>query len=624
MSVELIEGAGAPTRPASRFRLAMRRFRRDPLGMAGLVVLVLVVLVAALGPTLWPYGYSEITDEVSAPPSAAHPLGTDTLGRDMLALVMRGLQQSLLIAASVAVISSVIGTVLGVVSGFLGRVVDGAIMRVVDLVLTVPTIAVAAFLGSRFADSDVSWLGIALVLGGLLWTSVARIVRGVVLRLRTLPYIDASQVMGASRFRIMLRHLVPNVSDHITVATTLLVGVAILAESGLSFLGFGVQAPDTSLGLLIATAQNSVLTRPWLFYFPGALIIVIVLAVNYLGEGIRNAFNPRSTTTNPLVGGRRRRSAPRPARAGASERVRASTDGASADGVSSRERDPDRDAAGPARDGGGPDDPLVRIRDLTITFPRSPAPVVDGVSLDIARGEVLALVGESGSGKSLTSLALAGLLPIGAAQRGEVRFDGLDVTARSFAEWRRLRGLRIATILQDPSTSLNPVLTIGAQFSESFALTGRVRRDEARARATELLRLVAIRDPETRLGQYPHQMSGGMRQRIVIAMAMIHDPDLIIADEPTTALDVTVQSQVLDALRVARERTGAAMLFISHDLALVAGIADRVAVMKEGRIVEQSDVFDVFARPRHDYTRRLLELAPVLPPLLEEGARHDG
>ncbi|HUH76880.1 MAG TPA: ABC transporter ATP-binding protein, partial [Devosia sp.] len=197
-------------------------------------------------------------------------------------------------------------------------------------------------------------------------------------------------------------------------------------------------------------------------------------------------------------------------------------------------------------------------------------------------------------------------------QSGRVCFDGKDVGNLSFDQWRKLRGLRIATILQDPSTSLNPVLTIGVQFEESLQLAGPITREEARRRAVELMSLMAIRDPQSRLDQYPHHMSGGIRQRIVIAMAMIHNPDLIIADEPTTALDVTVQAQVLDALRIARERTNAAMLFITHDLALVAGIADRVAVMRAGRIVEQGDVFSIFARPQDPYTMRLLSLAPRL------------
>ena len=561
-------------RSVSRFQLALRRFRANPMAILGLVILTALVLVAVFGPLVWHYGYTEITPELSSPPTWQHPLGTDTLGRDMLALVMRGMQQSLLIAGTVALIACALGTLLGVISGYFGGLVDATIMRIVDLVLTIPTIALAAFLGNSMSKSGVSWLGLSLVLGALFWTSVARLVRGVSLSLRDLPFIKAAKVMGAGNARIMFRHLVPNVADHIIVSTALLVGVAILSETGLSFLGFGVRPPDTSLGLLISNAQSAVLTRPWMFYAPGLLIILIVLSINYVGEGLRDAFNPKASPTNPLVTSRILR------------RTKATKAPAS--------------------------DALVSIDDLTVVFPGADKPAVSGINLSVAKGEVLALVGESGSGKSLTSLAIAGLLPIGAVQTGQVNFDSKDIGRLDFRQWRAYRGRRIATILQDPSTSLNPVLTIGAQFEESFRIAGPITHAEARRRAVELMELMAIRNPEARLDQYPHQMSGGIRQRIVIAMAMIHNPDLIIADEPTTALDVTVQAQVLDALRVARERTNAAMLFITHDLALVAGIADRVAVMRNGEIVEQQDVFSLFANPRDPYTIRLLSLAPRL------------
>jgi peptide/nickel transport system permease protein len=555
--------------------MALHRFRANPMAMIGLAILLALVAVAIFGPMLWMYGYADITPDLSQPPSWAHPLGTDTLGRDMLAMAMRGMQQSLLIAGTVALLASLIGTVLGVISGYLGGIVDASIMRLVDLVLTIPTIALAAFLGNAMSSSGVSWLGLSLVLGALFWTSVARLVRGVSLSLREMSYIKAAKVMGAGPVRIMARHMIPNVSDHIIVSTALLVGVAILSETGLSFLGFGVRPPDTSLGLLISNAQTAVLTRPWLFYAPGILIILIVLSINYVGEGLRDAFNPKAAPTNPLVAHRTRlRHAAQP--------------------VASRP------------------DCVVELAGFRVTFPNSDRPAVDGIDLHIGRGEVLALVGESGSGKSLTSLAIAGLLPVGAQADGTVLIDGQDVTGLSFAQWRQYRGRRIATILQDPSTSLNPVLTIGAQFHETLAVAGPISRAESRRRATELMSLMAIRDPDTRLDQYPHQMSGGIRQRVVIAMAMIHMPELIIADEPTTALDVTVQAQVLESLRIAREKTGAAMLFITHDLALVAGVANRVAVMREGRIVEQKPVQELFAAPEHAYTRHLLSLAPRL------------
>ncbi|RGC65694.1 Oligopeptide transport ATP-binding protein OppD [Micromonospora sp. MW-13] len=562
---------------AGKLAVTFGRFVRHKVGMSALCVLFVVILTAIFLPMLWPYDHAEITPDLSQSPSLAHPMGTDTLGRDLLALVLRGMQQSLLIAFSVTIIASLIGVVLGVVAGYFGSLVDATVMRAVDLVLTLPTLALAAFLGSLVAGRGVSWLGLAMVLGSLMWTSVARLVRGVVLSLRELAFVDAARVMGASSTRIMFRHLVPNVSDHIVVAGTLMFGVAILAESSLSFLGFGVQPPDTSLGLLVANAQSAVLTRPWLFYFPGLLIITIVLSVNYVGEGLREAFNPKSAPDNPLTTPRR---TARSRRTGTREKQ--------------------AQASQPAA--------LLTVRDLSVRF--GPQTAVKPINLEIKPGEVLALVGESGSGKSLTGLSVVGLLPTNAVGTGSVVFAGNELTDLSFEQWREYRGRRIAMILQDPSTTLNPVLTIATQFADSMRLTSAVNRTEARRRAAELMESVAIKDAQARLDQYPHQLSGGMRQRIAIALAMVHDPDLIIADEPTTALDVTVQAQVMATLAMARERTGAAMLFITHDLALVAGIADRVAVMYQGDIVEEQDVFSLFDNPRSEYTRKLLSLAP--------------
>ncbi|GAA4921568.1 peptide/nickel transport system ATP-binding protein/peptide/nickel transport system permease protein [Stackebrandtia albiflava] len=554
-----------------RGRVILRRFRRHKLGVAGLAVLVLLALVAVVVPLVWPYGHGEITPDLSQPPSAAHPMGTDTLGRDLFAQTLRGLQQSLLIATTVTVVACLIGVTLGVIAGYFGRFVDAAVMRLVDLTLTLPTIAIAAFLGSVVPTGGVNWLALSLVLGVLMWTPVSRLVRGIVLSLRSLPFVDAARVMGAGNLQIMTRHLIPNVADHIIVAATLLFGTAILAESGLSFLGFGVQPPDTSLGLLVSNAQSAVLTRPWLFYFPGLLIVVIVLAVNYAGEGLRDAANPKAALANPLRTARRRRDADTP---------------------------PDDTPRG-----------VLDVRGLTVDF--GDQRVVKGVDLHIDDGEVLALVGESGSGKSVTALSVVGLLPPDAVGGGSVRFDGRELTGLNFSQWREYRGRRIAVILQDPSTTLNPVLTIATQFKDSMRLAGPLPADH-RDRIVALLDGVAIKDPARLLDSYPHQLSGGMRQRIAIALAMVHDPDLIIADEPTTALDVTVQAQVMSTLALARERTGAAMLFITHDLSLVAGIADQVAVMRAGEVVEHADVDTVFYRPRHEYTRSLLALAPSL------------
>lgn len=588
MATDLLPPESRPTPSATRWAVGLRRFRRNRLGLAALGVLLALVLVAVLGPQLWHYSHRDITSALSSPPSAAHPMGTDSLGRDLLAMVMRGLQLSLLIATSVTIVATLIGVGLGVLAGFFAGVVDGAIMRLVDLVLTLPSLALAAFLGAMVAGRGVSWAGLALVLAAILWTQVCRLVRGVALGLREMPYVDAARVMGARPTWIMSRHLAPNIADQITVAATLMFGHAILAESGLSFLGFGVQPPDTSLGLLVAQAQGAVLTRPWLFFFPGILVVLLVLSVNYVGEALRESFDPRAEASDPL---RSRRHGTAVATHG--------TDEDSAPSVPAI-LDPDSGI-----------ETVAAVSDWTVQFDHGTA--VDRVDLAVGRGEVLALVGESGSGKSITAMSLVGLLPNTARSSGQVSFEGQRVESWTYNQWRGVRGHRIATILQDPSTSLNPVLTIGDHFQDSIRSGDpRVSRRECRERAIELMASVAIPAPQMRVNQYPHQLSGGLRQRISIALALVHDPTLIIADEPTTALDVTVQAQVMGTLKLALQRTGASMVFITHDLALVAGVADRVAVMQAGRIVETAGVLDIFDAPRHPYTQRLLSLSPRL------------
>ncbi len=255
--------------------------------------------------------------------------------------------------------------------------------------------------------------------------------------------------------------------------------------------------------------------------------------------------------------------------------------------------------------------PLLQVRDLHIRFGSQPA--VDGISFEIAAGETLGLVGESGSGKSATSLALLRLLPPSAEVSGSIRFDGQELLTMPAAAMRRLRGSGLAMIFQEPMTALNPAMAVGRQIGEALRVhTPGLRRREERRRVVGALAEVALPAPETRLDDFPHQFSGGQRQRILIAMALIHRPRLLIADEPTTALDVTVQAQILDLLRDLRDRHHLAMLFISHDLAVVAAVADRVAVMQRGRIVEQAPAAELFRSPQHPYTRALLASVPTL------------
>ncbi|MDT5038674.1 MAG: glutathione transport system permease protein [Micromonosporaceae bacterium] len=276
----------------SQLQQSARRFMRHRLAVVSLVIFVLIVLLAFVGPLVWKYKFTDITPDNSQPPSLKHPFGTDGLGHDAFAQVLRGLQQSVKVALAIALVASIAGVLWGGISGYYRGFVDSALMRVADLFLTIPAIALAAALGNT---SGGTWLSIALILGGLSAPYVARVIRGVVLSLREQEFIEAARALGASDSRIILRHLIPNAFAVIIVNATLLIAGGILAETALSYIGFGVRAPDTSLGLLITDAQSAVTTRPWLFYFPGLFIILIALTINFVGDGLRDALDPRQT-----------------------------------------------------------------------------------------------------------------------------------------------------------------------------------------------------------------------------------------------------------------------------------------------------------------------------------------
>ncbi|HET6293197.1 MAG TPA: ABC transporter ATP-binding protein [Kribbella sp.] len=257
--------------------------------------------------------------------------------------------------------------------------------------------------------------------------------------------------------------------------------------------------------------------------------------------------------------------------------------------------------------------PVLRVRELSVTFRTEDGPLsaVDHVDLEVTDQEVLAIVGESGCGKSVTAMSLAGLLPRTATVEGSVELDGVELIGADKRTLRSIRGREIAYIFQEPMTSLNPVFTVGTQIGEVLRIHNGMSRSAARKRAVELLKVVGIPSAERRVDDYPHQLSGGMRQRVMIAMAVACDPKVLIADEPTTALDVTIQAGILDVLRGLRERLGTSIVLITHDLGVVADLADRVAVMYAGRVVETAEVHDLFAQPQHPYTAGLLGASPA-------------
>jgi ABC-type dipeptide/oligopeptide/nickel transport system permease subunit len=274
----------------SQAQLVLRRFRQHRLAVASLGVLLVLVLLAFAGGWLWKYSVADLTPDESVPPSWEHPFGTDAAGHDTFAQVLRGTQISIKISVLVAVFATVVGTIWGITAGYYRGRLDTVMMRIADLILTLPLLVVAAVLGHNAGGS---WWLIAMVIGGLYWAYVARVARGVVLSLREKEFVEAARAIGASDARIIFRHLLPNALGSIIVNATILVAIAILLETALSYLGFGVRPPDTSLGLLVSEAQTAVQTRPWLFFFPGLFIILIVLTINFIGDGLRDALDPQ-------------------------------------------------------------------------------------------------------------------------------------------------------------------------------------------------------------------------------------------------------------------------------------------------------------------------------------------
>lgn len=507
-----------------------------------------------------------------AGPGPAHPLGQDEYGRDVLSRLAWGGRVSLTVAASSAAIAMLVGTALGVLGGYLRGVTELVTVRLMDVVLCFPPLLLALLVVTLVGPGAGTLI---LVLSVLYVPGFARVAYGGVLSVRAQDYVEAMRALGAGRTRIMLRTILPNVAGPLLVQLSLAAASAVVLESGLSFLGLGVVPPAPSWGLMIRGARATMTQAPLLLLWPCLALTLTILALNALCDALRDALDP-----NPA--------APRAGR-----------------------RWLDALAPGllPPRT-----DAVLEVSGLTVEIdaPAGPIRPVRDVSLRVGPQETLAIVGESGSGKSLTGLAVMGLLPPAArVVAGSAFFLGRDVLRLDEAALRRVRGAELAMIFQDPMSSLNPVHRAGRQVAEAVLAHQPIGAAAAEARALELLGQVGIPDPAGRARSFPHELSGGMRQRVMIAMAMANGPRLIIADEPTTALDVTIQAQVLDLLaRLQRER-GLALVFITHSLAVVAEIAGRVAVMYAGQVVEEGPVERVFARPLHPYTAALLASAPT-------------
>jgi peptide/nickel transport system permease protein len=292
-------GGGAPVereftvKSRSQGQLVLRRFLAHRLAIISLLVFLAMLALSLIGGRLWRYSYAEITPEFSTPPSLQHPMGTDSIGHDSFAQILRGAQKSVQIALLVALFSVSFGTILGAIAGYYRGVIDSALMRMTDVVLTIPYIALLTVVAGTYGARGGNWFFVAVAISLLAWMNLARIVRAQFLSLREKEYVEAARALGASDARIILKHLLPNTIGPIIVNATITIAVAILAETALSFLGVGVTAPDTSLGKLVSEGQQAAQTRPWLFYFPGLFIIIIALTINFVGDGLRDAFDPQ-------------------------------------------------------------------------------------------------------------------------------------------------------------------------------------------------------------------------------------------------------------------------------------------------------------------------------------------
>ncbi|GAB3567845.1 dipeptide/oligopeptide/nickel ABC transporter permease/ATP-binding protein [Amycolatopsis endophytica] len=565
------------SRPGLRFR------RLTPGSWVAIVLLVLLALVALAGPLLVQDPYA-IGTRITGP-DAAHWFGTDNSGRDILSRTVHGARWSLAIGLGAAALALVVGAMVGALAATSARAADSVIMRVLDVIMAFPGVALAAVFVAVFGR-DIQVLIFAIAFLNV--PPVARVVRANVLAQYSEDYVDAERIIGARRFFILVRHVAVNCAAPILVFCTVMVADAIVFEASLSFIGAGIQPPDPSWGSVLSDGKDMVLTGGWwATLFPGLMILITVLALNVLSEGISDAWAAPSTRT-----------------AKAADNAKAVVAGEAAENVAPvlpirGLREVGERLSRRARPPAGAE-PLLSVEGLTISFPErhNGVNVVDDVSFTVRPGEVLGLIGESGCGKSLTALSVVGLQPRTASLSGRLVFDGDDLLTMKPAARRRHLGHDIAMIYQDALSSLNPAMTINAQLKQ-FTRRGGTRTPR------ELVELVNL-DPDRTLRAYPHELSGGQRQRVLIAMALSRGPKLIVADEPTTALDVTVQAQVISLLLRLQEELGFALVLVSHDLALMADVADRVVVMYGGQVAEAGTTAQVVGAPRHHYTRGLL------------------
>jgi peptide/nickel transport system permease protein len=561
--------------PLAGRRHLLRDTVRDPQGLIATVMLVLIVGAAILAPLIARQGPTASSlDDVFAPISAEHLLGGDSAGRDLFARLLYGARLSLGSALLAVIVAMAIGVPSGLIGGYYGRAFDAVASWVSNLLIALPGIVV--LLALRPVTGSSVWASMA-VFGVLLSPSFYRLVRSAVANVRNDLYVDAARVAGLSDARIVGRHILGVVRGPIVIQAAMITAIALFIQAGLDFLGFG-EVGKASWGSMLNEGYANIFRGPQILLWPGVALVITCTALALLANALRDALDG----TGAVRAGRARAASP-PAGDAAAD-------------------------AGTGLAGHAPrPDPLLEIEGLRVGYPAadgSTLEVVHGVTLSVSKGEVVGIVGESGSGKTQTALSVLGLLPDqGRVLGGVIRFDAqtLDVAGS-----RRLLGRSIAYIPQEPLSNLDPAYTIGSQLTEPLRVVGKLSKEAARTRALELLASVDIADPERVFRSYPHQISGGMAQRVLIAGAVSCNPALLIADEPTTALDVTVQAEILDVLRRLRQERNMAILLVTHNFGVVADLCSHIYVMRDGYIVESNTTRSLYEAPADSYTQNLL------------------
>ncbi|WP_116112029.1 dipeptide/oligopeptide/nickel ABC transporter permease/ATP-binding protein [Austwickia chelonae] len=576
---------------------ALRTLPRSTQIALGLISLI--VLMALAAPLV--AGDPLATGTPVQAPGGEHLFGTDAIGRDVFARVVWGARSSLVIGIFATLVALVVAAILGSVAATGNRIVSEVLMRLLDIIMSFPGVALAAVFVAVFGNSVPV---LVLAIGFLYVPQLSRVIRANVLDQFGEDYVAASRVMGARVPYILAKHVARNCIAPILVFATVLVADAIVFEASLSFINAGVKPPDPSWGNILSDGKQVLLSGHWWpTFFPGLMILITVLALNVLAEGLTDAMASPATRKAAAIDAEEKALEQAAAAEADGVRMLGLTDERTAKDLLSVSLSALRTSEMVRSDRlqyTGQAEPILRVENLSISFPSAHGDVdiVDNVSFEVRPGETMGLVGESGCGKSITSMAIMGLLPQTARISGRIMMGEQNLLELDEKAHNELRGHHMAMVYQDALSSLNPSMVVRRQLTQ-LTRRGGTRTPE------ELMELVGL-DPKRTLSSYPHELSGGQRQRVLIAMALTRNPQLIIADEPTTALDVTVQQQVVDLLNELREQLGFAMVFVSHDLALVAQLAHRITVMYAGQVVEQGATRAILTNPKHEYTQGLL------------------